>query len=92
MVMALTTPKETMSRLKPGHFTVRLGAANGWRLDPDEVAAALTPRTKMVVVCDPVNPFGTVQTREELGALCRMSAERGVVILADTTHSAIPAT
>ena len=67
---------------------VRLGAANGWRLDPDEVAAAITPRTKMVVVCDPVNPFGSVQTRDELAALCRLSAERGVVILADTTHSA----
>ena len=67
---------------------VRLGAANGWRLDPDEVAAAITPRTKMIVVCDPINPFGSVQRREELAALCRLSAERGIVILADTTHSA----
>ena len=67
---------------------VRLGPANGWRLDPEEVAAAVTPRTKMVVVCDPVNPFGTVQRREELEALCRLSAERGIVVLADTTHSA----
>lgn len=67
---------------------VRLGAANGWRLDPEEVAAAITPRTKMVVVCDPINPFGSVQRRDELAALCRLSAERGVVILADTTHSA----
>jgi aspartate/methionine/tyrosine aminotransferase len=66
---------------------VRLGAANGWRLDPDEVAAAVTPRTKMVVVCDPVNPFGTVQSRDELAALLRLSAETGIVILADTTHS-----
>lgn len=67
---------------------VRLGPVNGWRLDPGEVAAAITPRTKMVVVCDPVNPFGTVQRRDELAALCDLSAERGVVILADTTHSA----
>ena len=67
---------------------VRLGAANGWRLDPDEVAAAVTPRTKMVVVCDPINPFGTVQRRDELDALLALSAERGIVILADTTHSA----
>jgi aspartate/methionine/tyrosine aminotransferase len=67
---------------------VRLSAASGWRLDPDEVAAALTPRTKMIVVCDPVNPFGTVQRRDELAALLRISAERGVVVLADTTHSA----
>ena len=67
---------------------VSLAAANGWRLDPDEVAAAVTPRTKMIVVCDPINPFGTVQTREELAALLRLSAETGIVILADTTHSA----
>ncbi|MGD9695708.1 MAG: pyridoxal phosphate-dependent aminotransferase [Thermoleophilia bacterium] len=67
---------------------VRLSAASGWRLDPDEVARAVTPRTRMVVVCDPVNPFGTVQRREELEALLRLSAERGIVILADTTHSA----
>ena len=66
---------------------VRLGPANGWRLDPDEVAAALTPRTKMIVVCDPINPFGTVQRREELAALLELSAAHGVVILADTTHS-----
>ena len=67
---------------------VRLGARNGWRLDPDEVAAALTPRTKMIVVCDPINPFGTVQRRDELAALLALSAEPGLVILADTTHSA----
>ena len=42
----------------------------------------------MIVVCDPVNPFGTVQRRDELEALLALSAARGVVILADTTHSA----
>jgi aspartate/methionine/tyrosine aminotransferase len=67
---------------------LRLSAATGWRMDPDEVAAALTPRTKMVVVCDPLNPFGTIQTRDELEALLRLSAERRFVLLSDTTHSA----
>ena len=67
---------------------VKLTAANGWRLDPDEVTAALTARTKMIVVCDPVNPFGTVQLRDELEALLRLSAERRLVLLADSTHAA----
>ena len=67
---------------------VRLGPGNGWRLDPEEVEAALTPRTRMVVVCDPVNPFGTVQRRDELGALLRLAERRRLVVLADTTHSA----
>lgn len=66
---------------------VRLGAGNGWRLDPDEVAAAVTTRTKMVIVCDPINPFGTVQRREELEELLRLSAEKRLVLLSDTTHS-----
>jgi aspartate/methionine/tyrosine aminotransferase len=67
---------------------VRLSGASGWRLDPDEVAAAVTERTKMVIVCDPVNPFGTVQTEDELNALLRLSAERRIILLSDTTHSA----
>jgi aspartate/methionine/tyrosine aminotransferase len=67
---------------------VRLEAASGWRLDPGAVARAVTPRTKMIVVCDPINPFGTVQSRGELEALLRLSADTGIVILADTTHSA----
>jgi aspartate/methionine/tyrosine aminotransferase len=67
---------------------VRLGPGNGWRLDPDEVARALTPRTKMIIVCDPVNPFGTVQTRDELLVLLRLSEERRIVLLSDTTHAA----
>jgi aspartate/methionine/tyrosine aminotransferase len=67
---------------------VRLGAENGWRLDPDEVAAVVTERTKMIVVCDPINPFGTVQGRDELEALLRLSADRRIVLLADSTHCA----
>ncbi len=66
---------------------LRLGAHNGYRLDPDEVAAAVGERTKMVVVCDPVNPFGTVQRREELEALLALSAERRLILLSDTTHA-----
>jgi aspartate/methionine/tyrosine aminotransferase len=67
---------------------VHLGTANGWRLDPDDVARALTPRTKMIFVCDPINPFGVVQRRDELEALLRLSAEHQVVLLSDTTHCA----
>ncbi len=67
---------------------VPLGESNGYRLDPDEVRAALTPKTKALIVCDPVNPFGTVQRREELVALAELSAERRLVLISDTTHSA----
>ena len=67
---------------------VALRAEDGWRLNPDAVADAVTPRTRMIVVCDPLNPFGTVQTEEELRALLRIAAERRLILLSDTTHGA----
>jgi aspartate/methionine/tyrosine aminotransferase len=66
---------------------IALTPSNGYRLDPDEVEAALSPRTKMIVVCDPVNPFGTVQTRDELVALADLARARGIVVLNNVTHN-----
>jgi aspartate/methionine/tyrosine aminotransferase len=66
---------------------IALNAANGYRLDPEEVEAALTPRTKMIVVCDPINPFGTVQRRDELLALAELARERDIIIFNNITHN-----
>ncbi len=67
--------------------TIPLTARNNFRLDPNDVAAAITPRTKMLVVCDPINPFGTVQTRDELIAIAKICKRRGVLILNNTAHA-----
>lgn len=67
---------------------IPLAAGSGWRLDPDAVAAAVGERTRMIVICDPLNPFGTVARRDELEALLRLSARRRIVLLADSTHNA----
>ncbi len=67
---------------------VNLRAEDGWRLNPEVVAAAITPRTRMILVCDPLNPFGTVQTADELRALLEISEEHRVILLSDTTHAA----
>ncbi len=56
------------SILMAGGVPVRipLSSENGFRMHPDDVSAHITPRTKVIIVCDPLNPFGTVQTKEEL--------------------------
>ncbi len=64
-----------------------LDAANGYRLQPDAVAAARTARTKMIVVRDPINPFGAVQTREELLAIADLARRRGIVVSNSITHN-----
>ena len=41
----------------------------GWAIDWDALEAAITPRTKAIVICTPGNPHGKVWTREELDRL-----------------------
>jgi aspartate/methionine/tyrosine aminotransferase len=43
--------------------------ADRYRLDPDRVRAAITPRTRAIVVCTPSNPTGAIQPSETLAAL-----------------------
>ena len=54
--------------------------------DPDELAAAVTPRTRLVLVNSPHNPTGTVFTREELGVIARLCAERDLVAVTDEVY------
>lgn len=45
---------------------------DGYRLDPDKVAAAVTPRTRAIVVSSPGNPTGAVQSEETMRALAAL--------------------
>jgi aspartate/methionine/tyrosine aminotransferase len=66
---------------------ITLSEGNHYRLQPAEVRAAITPKTKMIVVCDPINPFGTVQTREELLEIATIAREHDIVIFNNITHN-----
>ncbi|MBW2426525.1 MAG: pyridoxal phosphate-dependent aminotransferase [Deltaproteobacteria bacterium] len=47
-------------------------AADGWQIDPERVRAAITPRTRAIVVASPANPTGAVQPRAIVEALARL--------------------
>lgn len=66
--------------------TVPLGPETGFRMDPDAVAARITPRTRALVLIDPVNPYGTVATSAELAALSALADRHGFLIIHDVTH------
>jgi aspartate/methionine/tyrosine aminotransferase len=66
---------------------VGIGAETGFRLDPDAVRAAVGRRTRAICIVDPINPYGTVQTREELAALAELADDRGLLLLHDVTHA-----
>lgn len=54
-----------------------------WRLDLAALEAAVTPRTRAVVVISPANPTGAVATAEELSALDRLCARRDLALIGD---------
>lgn len=59
----------------------------GWTLDIDQLAAAITPRTKAMFINSPCNPTGWTATREELAAILAVARAKGVWIIADEIYS-----
>ena len=65
-------------------------AADGYKLRPERLAAALTPRTRVLVLCSPCNPTGAVYSRPELEALAAVLQRfPDVWILSDEVYESI---
>ncbi len=60
--------------------------ANGWKMTAEEFQAAMTPRTKLVILNSPGNPTGSVYTREELQAIVEVAADEEILILSDEIY------
>ena len=54
--------------------------------DPDELRAAVTPRTRAILVNSPHNPTGTVFTRDELTAIAELCRERDLIAITDEVY------
>jgi len=65
---------------------VEARAEDGFVPDPDAVAAAFTPRTKVVILNSPSNPTGAVYPREVVEALAALARERGVWLISDDLY------
>ena len=60
---------------------------DGFHLPPRQVfEAALTPRTRIVIVCNPNNPTGTVYTRDELEMLAGFCRDHGLFLISDEVY------
>jgi aspartate aminotransferase/aminotransferase len=71
-----------------GGTTVFVDTYPDFGLDVDRVRAALTPRTKAIVVNSPANPTGRVFPPEQLRDLAVLCRERDVLLLSDEVYSA----
>ena len=66
--------------------TVRTHAEEGFRYREDELRAAITPRTKAIMITSPSNPTGAVLGEDDLRMLASIAEETGVRIASDEIY------
>jgi len=59
---------------------------DNFTLSPEALRAALTPRTRMLLLCSPSNPTGVVYTPEELGRLADVAIAADLAVVADEIY------
>lgn len=59
---------------------------DSFRLDLDELRAAVTDKTRLLLINTPHNPTGTVLTREELTAIAELAVERDLLVVTDEVY------
>ena len=65
---------------------VPTSAADGYVIDPEAVRAAITPRTKAIIINSPGNPTGALQPDEVQAAIGRIAVEHGVGVISDEIY------
>jgi N-succinyldiaminopimelate aminotransferase len=98
-LLALCEPGDEVIALDPAYDSYAAAAALGgaslvrvplhppdWALDPDELAGAVTPRTRVLLLNSPHNPTGRVLGRAELQAVAGVCAEGDLVAVTDEVY------
>jgi len=57
-----------------------------WVLDMDELAAAFTPRTRLLIVNTPQNPVGKIFSRAELLQIAALAQKNNIIVLSDEVY------
>jgi aspartate aminotransferase len=81
-----TTYPETIRLAGATVVEVPTTAASGFRVTVDQLEAARTPRTKMMLFVSPSNPTGAVYPRDDIEAIGRWAVEHGVWVLTDEIY------
>lgn len=67
--------------------TVTLREESGFRMDLDELASLVTPRTKMLIINTPQNPTGGVLTAEDVRFVCELAQKHDLLVVSDEIYS-----
>lgn len=62
---------------------------NDFKLTGEDIEKYATDKTKMIILCNPSNPLGTVHTRAELQGIADVCVPRGIYIMSDEVYERI---
>ena len=65
---------------------IATSATDGFKLDPSEVEAAITPQTKAILIGYPANPTGATMSREELLPLAEVAKRNDLLMISDEIY------
>jgi aspartate/methionine/tyrosine aminotransferase len=66
--------------------SVRVRAEDGFRMHVDQIEAAITPRTRCIMINSPSNPMGTVLPPEDLAAIAALADKHGLYVASDEIY------
>ena len=62
---------------------------NEFRVTVEQLAAALTPRTKALLIGYPNNPTGAVMSRQDLAAIARFAEQHDLIVISDEIYASL---
>jgi len=63
---------------------------NDFKVTPEQIEAAITPKTKAILLCSPSNPTGSIYSKEELAAIAKILEKNpGIFVIADEIYEHI---
>ena len=80
-----------MAKLAGGTpIVIRAGIDQNFKITPEQLEKAITPKTKLLVICSPSNPTGSVYTQKELNALAEVILKHDdIYVLSDEIYEHI---
>ena len=84
-----TTYPATVTASGATLVSVPVRPEDGFRIDPDRIAAAITPRTRAIVLNSPNNPTGAVYTREQFEAVVDLCLANDIWLISDEVYQEI---
>ncbi|MBR4513298.1 MAG: aminotransferase class I/II-fold pyridoxal phosphate-dependent enzyme [Lachnospiraceae bacterium] len=67
--------------------TIELKNENEFRLTPEELLAAITDKTKVLIIAFPSNPTGAIMTKKDLEPIAEICKEKDIFVISDEIYS-----